>query len=182
MTSLRVYLSVKFNVLALLVGRVVLGALALGLVLVALGLLGSALGADTSVPTWPTPAPAPTPAQSTPVREGDGYEDHDLFDPAALLDTSTIDDLRTDPEAQCIAAQGVVTPAGACVDAIAVWEHEVSPAVWAELRSAYPRDIDHSEPGSTALRVPAEFVILSGPDGEDVHSVDTSRPVTPMAP
>jgi len=130
---------------------------------------------------WLASAPA-APSPTTPMlRADDGFADHGLFNEAALLDTRQIDDLRADPEGQCIADQGVVTPTGACVDAIALWESEVDASAWAELEDAYPRDIDHSDGTESVLRVPAEYVILGGAGGEDVVAVDLTRPLTPRA-
>lgn len=103
-----------------------------------------------------------------------------LFNPCATLDTALVDDLRADPEAQCLATDGVVTPQGACVDATLIWESEVHPTTWDTLREAgYPWSLEHSEPSDDALIVPAEMVIMGGEGGEHVIAVAVNRPLTP---
>lgn len=147
--------------------------------------VGNALGvpgyADGAAPASTTQAPsAEGPAQGAPAPTACEPGPEDLFNPCATLDMHTIDDLRDDVQGRCIAADGVMTPEGACVDAITVWEDEVPRSVLRELRLAgYPRDIDHSDGEVAALRVPAEFVILGGANGEKVLAVDMTRPVTP---
>jgi hypothetical protein len=141
------------------------------------GLALAGIGAGTTAQAHNV---ASVPATPVLAGAGDGTADHDLFNPSTTLDTSRVDDLRTDPEAQCFAAEGVMTPAGACVDAIAVWETEVDPGVWAYLRRAgYGWSLDYETSG--ALLIPAEMVILHGADGDEVHSVDPARPLTPRA-
>ena len=116
------------------------------------------------------------------MRAGDGTADHGLFHPSATLDTSHIDDLRSDPEALCLVSGGVMTPAGVCVDAIAVWESEVDPGVWAYLlRNGYTWSMNHETDDERALWVPAEMVILGGVDSDEVLAVDPARPLTPRA-
>lgn len=137
-----------------------------------LGLAG--LGTDVVAPTHSVASVPATPALEG---AGDGTADHDLFMPSATLDTSQIDDLRADPEALCLRGHGVMTPAGVCVDAVLVWKDETDPGVWAYLlRTGYTWDLDED-----ALRIPAEMVILGGVDGDEVLSVDPSRPLTPRA-
>lgn len=186
MTSLMTTLQRGTDRLALIIGVIIIRtALVVGVavVMVAMGqgLDMSDYSTSTTAPAptttgtpsvdGPAPAPAPTACEPAPG---------DLFHPCATLDMGTIDDLRQDTESRCIAADGVLTPQRTCVDAIAVWVDEIPRSVARDLRLAgYPRDIDASSPGSTALRVPAEFVILGGVDGEEVLAVDMTRPVTP---
>jgi len=119
---------------------------------------------------------------AAPAGQGCAEAPTGLFNPCATLDTRLVDDLRADPdpESRCLAADGVMTPARQCVDATWILRSEVTPEVWAELCDApFPRSIDHSVHGDPALIIPAEFVILGGPNGEDVLAVDTSRALTP---
>src|SRR5688572_16588981 len=102
--------------------RIVMAALpcmiTMALAVLALGVLDGSTGSTGAVGT----APAPTPAPVLAPLPGDGVADHALFIPSALLDTRQIDDLRADRDVECLAGFGVMTPAGECVDAIAVWK------------------------------------------------------------
>ena len=161
--------------LAGLARRVILHLFVLAVVTTGVGAMGYALHVDGLAPVRAvaTPVPAPTVLD-------DGHAAHGLFHPDATLDMSQIDDLRGTDESLCIATDGVMTPAGTCVDATVVWEDEIHPRTWADLRAAgYPRDIDHSDAAATALRVPAEMVILGGENGEDVIAIAMNRQLTP---
>ena|SRR5688500_10925179 len=118
-------------------------------------------------------APAPTAPAPTQV----GVPEHGgLFNPGATLSTAQIDDLREDPYGRCVAQDGVLTPAGTCVDAVAIYADEVSTETWEALD-----DEGYAvEAFSPSTRfVPAEFVILGGPDGNEVLAVDMTRSLTP---
>lgn len=131
------------------------------------GTAGTAGATSVDMSTTSTPAFRPL---------GDGVADHGLFNENAELDTSRIDDLRTDPYGQCVASDGVLTPTGACVDGVRVWQDEMSIGTWNALR-AQGYELGDKDP--TSMWIPAEYVILGGPHGEDVLAVDLSRPLTP---
>lgn len=186
MTSLSTALQRGTDRLAMFIGKIIIRtALVVAVAMVAVA-LGQSLGmsdygaAPTPAPTsaapsteGPAQAPAPTACELPPAGG--------LFHPCATLDMGTIDDLRTDREGHCIALGGVLTPQRTCVDSVPLWQDEVSPTMWTALRDAgFPRDIDASSPGNRALRVPAEWVILGGEDGEKVLAVDMARPLTPQ--
>lgn len=187
MTSLMTTLERGTERLALIIGHIVIRTVLVVGVAVVVVALGQGLGMSDYMST-PAPAPtsagtpsvggpveAPAPTACEPAPTGG------LFHPCATLDMGTIDDLREDPEGRCIALGGVLTPQRTCVDSIPVWQDEVPPTVWSALRDAgFPRDIDASSPGSRAMRVPAEWVILGGEDGEKVLAVDMARPLTPQ--
>lgn len=185
MTSLITTLQRGTDRLAMIIGHIIIRiTLVLGAAVVTVA-LGQTLGMSdyttSAAPAPTTQAPsAEGPAQGAPAPTACEPGPGDLFNPCATLDMGTIDDLRQDTESRCIAADGVMTPQRTCVDAITVWEDEIPRSVLRELRLAgYPRDIDHSDGEVAALRVPAEFVILGGANGEKVLAVDMTRPVTP---
>jgi hypothetical protein len=141
--------------------------------------MGSALALDTTSVQAATAAPVPAPV-------GDGWEDHDLFNPEATLSTATIDDLRhgaAAAEGQCLADEDfrVMTPEGECVDAAALWADEVDTATWnALLDAGYTWDIDLSLYEEVdVIRLPADMLILGGPDGEHVLAVHFAPAVSP---
>lgn len=167
------------------IGKVIIRTTLVVVVAMVVVAMGQALGmsdyTSSATPAPTTQAPSVEgPAQGAPAPTACEPAPGELFNPCATLDMGTIDDLRQDTESRCIAADGVMTPQRTCVDAIAVWEDEIPRSVLRELRLAgYPRDIDHSDGKVGALRVPAEFVILGGANGEKVLAVDMTRPVTP---
>lgn len=187
MTSVMQQLQRGTDRLAMIIGKIVIHtALVVAVAVVAVA-MGQALGMSDYMST---PAPAPTttaaPSAGTPVQAPAPTACElppagGLFHPCATLDMGTIDDLREDREGHCIALGGVLTPQRTCVDSVPLWQDEVSPTMWTALRDAgFPRDIDASSPGNRALRVPAEWVILGGEDGEKVLAVDMARPLTPQ--
>jgi hypothetical protein len=118
---------------------------------------------------------APAPAAPAPA-EVQVPEHGGLFNPGATLSTAQIDDLREDPYGACLMQEGVLTPAGICVDAVAIWRDEVSLDVWGALDDeGYA--VEAFDPDTRY--VPAEYVILGGPGGEDLLAVDMTRPLTP---
>lgn len=171
MKRIRLALHTAVAKVTVIIGRTVLLALAVLAGLILMGLLVDG-GADTT---------STAPVQSAPVstpRADDGFSDHHLFSSTATLDTSNIDDLREDPYGKCVAEDGVLTPTGACVDAARIWRDEVSSGTWETLRGlGYAYEADDP----SAMWVPAEYVILGGPDGNEVLAVDIFRPVTPRA-
>lgn len=173
-----------------IIGRTVLLALAVMAGLVFLGLVsGGLVDTSSTVPVQVPAAGAPTtdpsgmapherPTENPPAAGGDGYADGHLFNDAAALDTSRIDDLRGDPYGECVSRDGVLTPTGACVDGARIWRDEVDSGTWETLRGLgyAPEAFDRAE-----MWVPAEYVILGGEDGNTVLAVDVFRPVTPRA-
>lgn len=147
--------------------------------------IGAALvhGATTTIPGRPAPAPAPTDVQvQAPPVTGDLVQVADKAAPGgalvyggADLDMSQIDDLRSDPYGQCVSHDGVLTPAGECVDAVTVWRNEMSPGSWsALLDQGYLWDSDDQD----AMWIPAQMVILGGEGGEDVLAVNPGAPLS----
>lgn len=147
------------------------------LVIAAVLAMGSALALDAGSATTTTAAPTTAPM-------GDGWADHDLFAEAATLDPGTVDDLRYGPaaaEGECLAADGVMTPDGECVDAGALWADEVDTATWnALLDAGYTWSIDLSLYEEVdVILLPADMLILGGEDGEDLLAVHFAPPVSP---
>lgn len=186
MTSLSTTLQRGTDRLALIIGHIIIRTALVVAVAMVMVAMGQALGMSDYTST-----PAPAPTSAAPSAEGPAQAPAPttcelppaggLFHPCATLDMGTIDDLREDREGRCIAMGGVLTPQRTCVDSVPVWQDEVPPTVWSALRDAgFPRDIDASSPGNRALRVPAEWVILGGDDGEKVLAVDMARPLTPQ--
>jgi hypothetical protein len=177
------------HMIPVIIGRTIVLALAVLAGLVLLGLVVGGTAGTHSAPAVQAP-PASTPTTDTsgmapherPIGGAtvdDGFSDHHLFNADATLDTSHIDDLRSDPEGQCLADGGVMTPERACVAGVLVWREEISPQQWHELtRQGYVCDVDDAD----SLWIPLGYVILGGESGEDVLDVDLSRPLTqPLA-
>lgn len=148
--------------LALITGRVLARVAVILGVLCALVAMGKALDMDTH-DTMPA-ATLPAPTQQAPVVD-DGVANHHLFHPGATLDTSRIDDLRADPESQCLMQDKVMTSAGECVAGVRVWRDEVDTATWnALVGQGYLTSVQDPD----SLWIPLYMVTL---DGDDIASV-----------
>lgn len=166
-SSLRTTITTEMRSLALTTARVLARmAIIIGVLmaLVALGKLGST---DTPAPLAPVPTPA-APVQA-PAGQGDGVADHHLFNDTATLDTSRIDDLRADPESQCLMQDKVMTSAGECVAGVRVWRDEVDTATWnALVGQGYLTSVQDPD----SLWIPLYMVDL---DGDDIAAVHLDR-------
>jgi hypothetical protein len=153
---------------------VVLVAVAAGVS--ALGnVMGVQLGEVVAAPTAPVEQQAPATCE---VASTGG-----LFNPCATLDTSTVDDLRTDDlDSECMRQGGVLLDDGRCVAAGLVWLDEIDAVTEDALRDmGFGRMIgEQNADGVDALLVPAEMLVLGGPGGEQLVSVDLDAALTPI--
>lgn len=133
------------------------------LTLLSLLVLVAMLTQAQRTPIAGTASPAPSTSHHQAAPYGDGYAEHHLFSETADLDTSRIDDLRDDPYGKCVSEDGVLTPAGTCVDGVMVWRDEMPPGSWNKLLAqGYLWDSDDPR----AMWIPLAMVTMDGEGGE----------------
>lgn len=169
MTTLRSTITGYTNKAAMLIGQIVLRLVLIFVAGGVLTVLGQGIGPAQGSGSALTDSPAPTAQAPT----TGGYAQGHLFNPDATLDASRIDDLRDDPYGQCVADDGVLTPAGLCVAGVRVWEDEVPAGTWnALLGQGYMEEADDPD----SMWIPLAMVTMDG-EGEEILAVDLGAPL-----